>query len=171
VDPEIQALIAHFNLQILPVEGTLFNQTYRSVEKTATGELAGSAIVGLFCEEPRSFSCFHTLTHDEMWHFYRGDPLRLVLMYPDGSSEDVILGSDLAAGQRVQFVVPAGVMQAGELVAGGRFALYGCTMAPGFSAASFAAPNEAALLARWPERAADIARLCVRGDATMPEGI
>jgi len=171
VDSEIRALIAHFDLQTLPVEGTLFTQSYRSREKTATGELAGSAIVGLFCDEPRSFSCFHTLTHDEIWHFYRGDPLRLILMHPDGSSEDVILGSDLAAGQHVQFVVPAGVMQAGELVAGGRYALYGCTMAPGFSAASFAAPNEAALLAQWPDRAADIGRLCVHGDAKMPADI
>ncbi len=168
MDADIRALIEHYDFRPLPVEGTLFTQSYRSQERTADGTHAGTAIVGMFCNEPRSFSCFHTLTHDELWHFYAGDPLRLILLYADGSSETVVLGTDYAAGQFVQFTVPAGVMQAGELVPGGRYALYGCTMAPGFTPAGFVAETADEMIPKWPDRAADIRRLCVVGETEMP---
>jgi Cupin superfamily (DUF985) len=67
---------------------------------------------------------------NEVWYFYGGDPLRLVLLYPDGSSENVIMGSDPLKGQ---YVIPAGVWQAGHMLVGGKYSLYGCTMAPGFT--------------------------------------
>ena len=134
----------------LPVEGTLFAETYRSD--------AGTAGVGLFCDEPPSRSLFHRLTFDEVWHFYAGDPLRLVLLDPDGSDREVILGDGLA-----QFVVPAGVWQAGELVPGGAWALYGCTMAPGFTPECFEGGSVERLLETHPARAADIERLGVPG--------
>ena len=157
----MRALIEHFDLQRLPIEGTLFAQTYVSRATTASGDPAGTAIVGLFCNEPRSFSCFHTLEADEVWHAYDGDPFRLILLYPDGSSEDIVMGRNLRAGQRVQFTVPAGVWQAGELIPGGRYALYGSTMAPGFTEAGFKALPAAALVARWPGRMADLQRLSI----------
>ena len=133
----------------LPVEGTLFAETYRSD--------AGTAGVGLFCEDPSSRSLFHRLTFDEVWHFYEGDPLRLVLLHPDGSDEEVILGHDV-----VQHVVPAGVWQAGEVVPGGAWAFYGCTVAPPFTFDCFEAGEVAELLLAYPQRAADIERLAVR---------
>lgn len=98
---------------------------------------------------------------DEVWHVHDSDPFRLILRHPDGSSEDVVMGRDLAAGQRVQFTVPVGVWQAGELLPGGRFALYGCTMAPGFTNAGFEALRAARLAPRWPARAAEIERLSI----------
>jgi predicted cupin superfamily sugar epimerase len=57
------------------------------------------------------------------------------------------------------------------LIAGGRYALYGCTMAPGFTAAGFEAGTAAYLTPRYPARAVDIARYAVRGDDhVMPPG-
>jgi len=153
VDSEVRALIELFGLRPLPVEGTLFAETYRSS--------TSSAIVGLYAVEPPSRSCFHVLAHDEVWHAYAGDPFRLILLYPDGSSEEVVMGRDLAADQRVQFAVPAGTWQAGELLADGRYALFGCTMAPGFTPDCFHASPAGPLLARWPARAADIERLSI----------
>ncbi len=166
--PEIQSLIDHFDLKPLPVEGTLYIQSYYSRATTASGDPAGTAIVGLYCEEPRSVSCFHRVAHDELWHFYRGDAMHLILLHDDGSSEEIVMGGDLAAGQRVQYLVPAGTLQAGELLPGGRYALYGCSVAPGFTPASFSALPLDAMLARWPDRAADIERLCAHGDLVMP---
>jgi predicted cupin superfamily sugar epimerase len=58
-------------------------------------------------------------------------------------------------------VIPAGVWQAGELVAGGDWALYGCTMAPGFTPSCFEGGTVELLLATHPRRAADIERLGV----------
>ena len=157
----MRALIEHYDLRPLPIEGTLFAQTYRSRATTASGDPAGTAIVGLYCDEPRSFSCFHVLAADEVWHAYDGDPFRLILLHPDGATEEVVMGRDRQAGQRVQFTVPAGVWQAGELIPGGRFALYGCTMAPGFTEAGFTASPSGPLETRWPDRLDDIRRLSV----------
>jgi predicted cupin superfamily sugar epimerase len=167
----VTRLIERFGMTPLPVEGTLFAQTYTSAATTAFGGPAGSAGVGLFCDDPPSRSLFHRLAFDELWHFYAGDPLRLVLLHPDGSDEEVVLGGDVAGGQAVQHLVPAGAWQAGELVPGGRWALYCCTMAPGFTPACFEGGRAAELLPTHPARAADIERLSVPpGEpAAMPD--
>ncbi len=52
-------------------------------------------------------------------------------MHPDGRRETVVLGPDVAAGERPQAVVPAGAWQSARPL-GARFALCGCTVAPGF---------------------------------------
>ena len=167
---EVKALIEHYQFQRLPVEGTLFTSTWRSAETLADGQHYGTAMIGMYCDEPRSVSLFHRLQADEVWHFYGGDPLRLVLLYPDGSSRDVILGAEPLQGQLVQFTVPAGVWQAGHMLAGGRYSLFGCTMAPGFRGDLFEAGMRSTLLADYPERAADIAWLaCAADDMHMPE--
>jgi predicted cupin superfamily sugar epimerase len=155
----VRKLIESFGMTPLPVEGTLFAETYKSDATAPSGGPAGTAGVGLFCDEPPSRSLFHRLAFDEVWHFYAGDPLRLVLLHPDGSDEEVVLGGNALAGGTVQHVVPAGVWQAGELVPGGTWALYCCTMAPGFTPDCFEGGRVADLLETHPARAADIERL------------
>ncbi len=169
--PEVQALIDRYNLKPLPVEGTLFTSTYRSQRELVGGKPCGTAMIGLYCNEPLSHSLFHRLAADEIWHFYAGDPLRLILLYPDGSSRDVILGGDPLRGQSVQFVIPAGVWQAGHMAQGGRYSLFGCTMAPGFTDDIFEGGTVEALLPRYPDRLEDIQRLGCPSDHTgMPSG-
>jgi predicted cupin superfamily sugar epimerase len=154
----VAQLIAHHQLKALPVEGVLLSNSYRSAY--------ASAIIGLYCTEPPSYSSFHRLDSDELWHFYQGDPLRLLLLAPDGSSREVLLGPDWAAGQVRQCLVPAGTWQAGELCPGGHYALFGCTMAPGFRAAGFEGGTAAVLLAQYPERHDDILRLLPKAEAS-----
>ena len=62
----------------------------------------------------------HRLPTDELWHFYLGDPIELLLLYSDGSDELVILGQDVLAGQRIQTVVPAGTYMGARLRPGRR---------------------------------------------------
>jgi predicted cupin superfamily sugar epimerase len=166
----VEALIERHRLLPLPVEGTLFTSTYRSTASNSDGSPVGTAMVGLYAHEPLSRSLFHRLPSDEIWHFYGGDPLRLVLLHADGSSEDRWLGA--GEGLDVQTVVQAGTWQAGELHVDGMYALFGCTMAPGFTGAGFEAGRLGELLASHPERSDDIVRLAVPdGDpATMPHG-
>ncbi len=171
MDREVQALIEHFDLSPLPSEGTLFTSTYRSAHDIAGGGPVGTAIIAMYAEDPLSRSLFHRLPADEVWHFYAGDPLRLVLLFPDGGSRDVRMGSNPLKGERVQFVVPAGVWQAGHLISGGRYALFGCTMAPGFTDRMYEGGVREALLRTHPDRAEDIARFgCESDEAHMPEG-
>jgi uncharacterized protein len=154
----------------LPVEATFFAQTYRSEERYGDGRIC-TAGVGLYSVDPPSRSLFHRLTFDEVWHFHAGDPLRLVLLHPDGSDAEVILG-DPTAGHEAQHVIPAGSWQAGEVAPGGTWSFFGVTMAPGFTAECFEGGHAGALLASHPARAADIERLCVAEDepSTMPPG-
>ncbi len=165
-------LIEAYGFEPLPVEGTLFASTYRSSASLPDGAPVGTAMIGMYAHEPLSRSLFHRLPHDEVWHFYGGDPIRLVLLQPDGAVEEVWLGVDVRVGQRVQFVVPAGVWQAGELSPAGIYGLFGCTMAPGFTGAGFEGGLRSELLRSHPSARGDIERLAVPDgdDAAMPDG-
>ena len=145
---------------------------------------AGTAIVGLYCDDPPSHSLFHRLAFDEVWHFYAGDPVRLVLLHPDGSSENVTLGADILGEERVQCVVQAGTWQAGEPVPGGEWAFFGCTGVRGLHARVVrgrhdrGAPREPSRArgrhpqARGPLGAAerDARHVDSRGGGTHPDG-
>ena len=122
-------LIRMLELEPLPGEGGYFRQTW-----VAPDRIAGTAIYYLVTDDPHGFSAMHRLPTDEVYHFYLGDPVEQLLLHADGTSEVVVLGQDLSAGQRVQHVAPRDVWQGTRLVAGGRWALLGTTMAPGFDA-------------------------------------
>jgi predicted cupin superfamily sugar epimerase len=171
VHPDTKAILEHYNLQPLPVEGTLFTSTYRSKLNLPNGDPMGTGMIGLYADEPKSLSYFHKLPSDEVWHFYGGDPLKLVLLFPDGRDQEIIMGGDILAGQVVQYVIPAGVWQAGYMLPGGRYALFGCTMAPGFTSKGFEAGVAENLLGQYPDQKAHIELLCVKGhELKMPEG-
>src|ERR1700678_1964058 len=103
---EIKTLL---NLQPHPIEGGWYRRTYTSagtVDLPRGTRAACTAIYYLL--EPGTYSEMHALDSDEMFHFYLGDPVEMLQLYPDGSSAVFVLGSDLAAGQHVQLVVPSG---------------------------------------------------------------
>src|SRR5262249_47262764 len=97
--------------------------------------------------------------------FYLGDPVRQLHLKPDGSGEEVTLGPDLLAGQRPQVLVPGGVWQGACLAPGGRLALLGTTMAPGFAYPDYQKGHRDELSRRYPHFAAQIERL------TRPDGL
>jgi predicted cupin superfamily sugar epimerase len=171
VNPTVAALIESYGFEPLPVEGTLFVSTYRSSRSLPDGGPVGTAMIGLYAHDPLSRSLFHRLPSDEVWHFYGGDPIRLVLLFPEGEVREIWLGADVGAGQRVQAVVPAGVWQAGELAPDGTYALFGCTMAPGFTGAAFEGGRRSVLMASHPGASADIERLALPDGAevSMPD--
>ncbi len=146
-------IIAHLGLTPLGFEGGFYRETYRQGE--------GDATAIFYMLTPDTCSLMHRLEDPELYHFYLGDPVEM-LMLTDGGAEVVHLGPELAAGQRVQHLVPSGVWQGSRLIPGGRFALMGTTMTPGFDLARFrlgsrdhlsCPPEHAALLnALTPER-------------------
>jgi predicted cupin superfamily sugar epimerase len=104
----------------------------------------------------------HRLPTDEIWHFYLGDPVELLLLHPGGGDELVTLGADVLGGQRVQVTVPSGVWMGAQLRPGGEYGVYGNTMAPGFTPGDFEPGDRAELTRRWPHRADLIAALTRR---------
>jgi predicted cupin superfamily sugar epimerase len=161
-------VIRLLGLAPLPGEGGHFLQTWRAGEEVVAEALParygrakrlGTAIYYLLSDAPDSFSALHRLPTDEVYHFYLGDPVELLLLAPGGGSEVICLGSDLRGGQRVQAVVPRGVWQGSRLLAGGRWALMGTTMAPGWDPPDLELGAAEALAGEWPERRALIREL------------
>jgi predicted cupin superfamily sugar epimerase len=143
------------NLEPHPIEGGYFRRTYtagRTVELEHGGcRSMGSAIYYLL--EAGTFSELHVLDSDEIFHFYMGYPVEMLQLYPDGRSAVFILGPDLAAGQHVQLVVPAGIWQGTHLIGNGKVALLGCTVTPGFDYADYRNGSYAELSSKWPDQA------------------
>jgi uncharacterized protein len=161
--PEAADLIVRLGLEPLEAEGGWFCQSWRSPELLPSGEPTGTCIYALQTDEPDCFSAMHRLPTDEIWHFYLGDPLGLLLLHPDGSSSEPVLGPDLAAGHQVQLVVSAGTWMGGRIASRGGYALVGCTMAPGFTETGYEGTTAAPLIAKWPQHETRI-RSLVRAD-------
>lgn len=155
-----ERIIELLQLQPLPVEGGYFRQTYFAQEIVPQHALHeryphakpfASVIYYLLYGE--HFSALHRLRTDEVYHFYLGDPVEMLLLYPDGASAIVTLGTDLEAGQRAQHVVPYGVWQGSRIKRGGTFALMGTAMAPAFDSTDFELGDYDELICIYPEHA------------------
>jgi len=157
-----QELIATLGLQPHPERG-YFVETYRAkltVDALPHGapRAASTAIYFLIAREaPTTY--LHRLLSDEIFHFYEGGPLDVLLLTADGPGELRRLGTDLAAGERPQIVIPAGTWFAAELADAATHCLFGCTVAPGFDFADFELAAGPELAARYPAHAARIARM------------
>ena len=117
-------LIATLGLEPHP-EGGHYAETWRA---PGQGRATSTAIYYLLREGERSH--WHRVDADEIWLHHGGEGLALSTS-PDGvTSEEVLLGADIAAGQRPQAVVPAGHWQAARPL--GAWALVSCVVAPGF---------------------------------------
>lgn len=171
MDKEIQRIIDHFQFEKLPVEGTFFKQTYKSCLTDEKNAPLSTAMIGMYCNTPLSFSCFHRLTQDEIWHFYFGDPLVLYLLHENGVVEEIVMGQDFEKGQVIQYTVPAGVWQAGCTVEGGKYAVFGCTLSPGFTSNCFEAGLYDQLINKYPLLKPLLQKFCVHGNENkLPEG-
>lgn len=153
-------IIARLGLEPLPGEGGYFRQTWVAPQRLAPGmpgveveKPVGTAIYYLVTDAVDGFSAMHRLPTDEVYHFYLGDPVEQLLLYPDGRSEVVVLGPDLAAGQHVQHVAPHGVWQGTRLVPGGQWALLGTTMAPGFDFSDYEPGSRDVLVSTYTSKA------------------
>ena len=127
-------VITALNLEPLDGEGGFFRQTW-ILPGEDSGAPLGTAIVYLIT--PESFSALHRLDADEIFHFYLGDPCEQIVIDAQGNLSTATLGHDILAGHQVQTIVPKGTWQGTKLVEGGRWALLGTTMTPGFHLEGF----------------------------------
>lgn len=141
-------LIAHLGLTPLGFEGGYYKETYRGPDSVATAIF--------YMLTPDTCSLMHRLEDPEMYHFYLGDPVEMLMLHEDGSAEIVHIGPDVANGHRVQHLVPARVWQGSRLIPGGRFALMGTTMTPGFDLARFRLGSRDDLSSRCPPEHAEL---------------
>ncbi|MBS3181816.1 cupin domain-containing protein [Leucobacter manosquensis] len=131
--------VERLSLEPLEHEGGLFRRMHLDDHS--------SAIYYLLADP--DFSALHALASVEVYHWYAGDPMRVLLLHPDGRAEERLLGPDPDAGQLPQLVVPAGVMQGSSSL--GAWSLVGTTMSPPFAWNGFALGERDALCARYPD--------------------
>lgn len=145
----IETLIQDLELQAHP-EGGYFKETYRSAERHPQGPTFPSErnlCTGIyFLLTSESFSAFHRIRSDEMWHFYEGDPFEVHVIHPDGRFETLALGPG-----KYQALVPAGAWFASGVRSGGDYSLVGCTVAPGFDFQDFELAEAESLIAQYPQ--------------------
>jgi predicted cupin superfamily sugar epimerase len=153
---DARKIIEKLGLEPLRDEGGYFSETYRSGLRIPSGTPAGSgagerslATAIYYLLTPDTFSAMHRLASDEVYHFYLGDPVEMLLLYPDASSDTVILGPNILENMRLQVVIPAGVWQGSRLLPGGDFALMGTTVAPGFDPSDFEPGSREELAGRY----------------------
>ncbi len=118
---------------------------------------SGTAIYYLM--QPGDFSALHRLDGPELWHHYAGHPVEVLLLEPEGGVGRLLLGDDLAAGERPFVAVPGGVWMGAATT--GDWSLVGTTMAPPYREEGFELGSFAELVDLYPDAAALIAR-CVR---------
>ena len=148
------------NLEPHPIEGGYFRRTYASRESLETNRGTRPQRTAIYyLLEAGVFSEMHLLDSDEMFHFYLGDPVEMLQLFPDGRSAVITLGQDLLAGHELQVLVPAGVWQGTRLIGTGKLALLGCTVVPGFDYADYHNAAFAELAAKWPEQSERIQAL------------
>lgn len=123
-------IIAALGLQPHP-EGGHYVETFRD-SRLVDGRPASSAIYYLL--KAGEVSHWHRIDAVEVWHWYGGAALRLSV-HDRGITDIHYLGTDLAAGQSPQAIVPVGAWQAAESTAA--WTLVGCTVAPAFLFSGF----------------------------------
>jgi uncharacterized protein len=142
-----------------PREGGWYVRTYEAGESVAAAAFGDGRYLGArrtgtaiyYLLEPDTFSEMHRLKSDEVFHFYAGDAVEMLQLMPDGSGRRVVIGNDLAAGERPQVVVERGIWQGSRLVGEGKWALLGCTVSPGFEFEDYEEGRRVMLSEGWPE--------------------
>jgi uncharacterized protein len=124
-------IIAQLGLKPHP-EGGHYRETFRDPRCDVNGRPFSTAIYFLLARGERSH--WHRIDAVEVWHYHGGSALTLEIA-DDSGKRSVRLGSDLAAGETPQVIVPAHAWQAAKST--GDWTLVGCTVAPGFDFAKF----------------------------------
>ncbi len=153
-----EQIIRFFKMKPLRQEGGYYVETYRDSEilkkEILSGGISGDrnlSSVILYLLTAKSVSLMHRLKYDEMFHFYLGNPVTMLQLHPDGSSEITTLGNDIFNEQKVQVLVPKGTWQGAFIQPGGSFSLLGCTVAPAFDEADFELSDRDTLLNQYPD--------------------
>jgi predicted cupin superfamily sugar epimerase len=130
-------LIRSLRLQPHP-EGGFYREAFRSETSVALqGRPARRAVTTIYFLLPAgSFSAWHRVSADEIWHWYEGGALELLLVSPDLRQRRIHRLAPVGEGTQPSAAVPAGWWQAARPL--GAFALCGCTVAPGFEFEDFA---------------------------------
>ena len=137
--------------------------TFVSDKKIAPGGLAapfadgrplGSALY--FMLTPDEPVKLHRIRNDQFYHYYLGDPIEVLMMLTDGSTQQHIVGPDLRAGHKVQLFIPGSTFHTARVIGTRQWFLGGSTEWPGVEPTDVEPGDLEALSAKYPSAAADL---------------
>ena len=157
--PTAEEIKATLGLEPHPTCGFVA-ETYRSPLKIPADALPeaydegdrpyGSALY--FLVAPGAQIVMHRIRSDQLYHHYLGDPLEVLMLYPDGTGAVAVVGTDLAAGERPQLFVPGGTFHTSHLAPGGEgYALLASTEWPGVEPPDVEHGDIEALMKAYPD--------------------
>ncbi len=118
------------------------------------GRPAGSALY--FMVTPAAPVRLHRLRNDQLYHRYLGDPIEVLMLHEDGTSERAIVGPDLRAGQCVQLLIPGNTFHTARLIGDRGWFLGASTEWPGVEQVDVETGNVEVLAAKCPDVANDL---------------
>ena len=136
--PRAAELIAALDLRPHP-EGGFYRQIFRSAVQVSPmdGRTPRAALTTIyFLLTEGSFSRWHQVASDEVWHLYEGGPLELLEL--GASCQSILrhrLGRVDSGTDAPVCTIGAGIWQAARPL--GEYAFVGCTVGPGFDWADF----------------------------------
>src|SRR5215469_2886693 len=130
-----QEIIRELKLQVLPKESGYLGIIGRSAQSvTVRGRtLAVQSQNYYMLTSDRPINYLHWLEPDDTHILIEGGPVDYFIFYPDGRVEKVMLGMNLAAGERPVVAVPGGCWKALRLHDGVQYALMANTLSPEFT--------------------------------------
>jgi predicted cupin superfamily sugar epimerase len=150
-------IIELLNLKPLPEEGGFYRETLRDTGKISNTDLptySGNRNYSTciyYLITPDSFSKLHSVRSTEVFHFYAGDPVKMLQIDRNGEKTEFILGNDLTSGQLPQNIVQQFIWQGTKLLDDSGWALLGCTVSPGFEFEDYQHGSRDFLLKRFPD--------------------
>jgi predicted cupin superfamily sugar epimerase len=118
----------------------------------ADGRPLGSALY--FMVTPAAPVKLHRIRNDQLYHYYLGDPLEVLLLR--GKGERIIVGPDLRAGHSVQLFIPGNTFHTARIIGAKRWFLGASTEWPGVVPSDVEIGNADLLTPEFPEVAADV---------------
>jgi predicted cupin superfamily sugar epimerase len=134
-DARAHELIHALKLNALPRESGYLGIIGRSAQTvTINGRaLAVQSQNYYMLTRERPINYLHWLESDDTHILIEGGPVDYFIFHPDGRSEKVTLGMDLATGERPVVAVPGGCWKALRLRDGAGYALMANTLSPEFT--------------------------------------
>jgi predicted cupin superfamily sugar epimerase len=161
--PQAKQYIKRLQLKKHP-EGGYFKEIYRSGELILPGHLPARykssrnfSTSIYFLIEGKQFSAFHLLQSDELWHFYNGGTVIIYTINQEGKLTIKKMGRKKDCELQIQ--IEKQNWFAAELEDKNSFALYGCTVSPGFEFDDLKLGERNNLINKFPLHANLIKRL------------
>jgi len=58
----------------------------------------------------------HRIRNDQLYHRYLGDPIEVLMLHENGTTERAVVGADLRAGQSVQLLIPGNTFHTARVI-------------------------------------------------------